>query len=77
MRVQLLRMIAILSTTALFIPLCDKMARVFECEHEWLGTGWLCFEGYHAVVVAVAAVAITLFTCFALIGKHIVVAIVR
>jgi hypothetical protein len=69
-RPQLLRMTAMLSTTALFIPLMSTMLHVFACDSTWLSTGWQCFQGVHLVLVFAVACIALLFAGFALIGPY-------
>jgi hypothetical protein len=64
-------MTAMLSTTALFIPLMTTMLNVFACDSTWLSTEWQCFQGIHLVLVFVVACIALLFAGFALIGAKI------
>ncbi len=64
----MLRMVAMLSTTLMFIPLVAAAMQVYVCSGTWGSTGLACFEGAHLLFAAVTSVVLAVFIPFALIG---------
>ena len=67
-RGQVLRAVATLSTTVLFIPLISTAVRVFDCDGQWSLTGGDCFVGVHLAFVIITAIVMTSFSFFSFLG---------
>jgi hypothetical protein len=66
---QVLRQIARLSTTVLFIPLLRVLVTIFACTSgEWMSSGLVCFHTWHAVAALGIGVLVALFSVFSLLG---------
>ncbi len=68
---QLLRLVARLSTSVLFIPLLRQLLNIFDCSvgDPWLGTSLSCFRGVHLLFMLVTLAGYLAFTVFSLLGE--------
>ena len=65
---QVLRSVATLSTTIMYIPLVSTVIGVYNCSDTWEMTGWTCYAGAHLVLAIGSAVVILSFSCFSFVG---------
>ena len=68
LRVQVLRMTALLSTTGFFMPLEKSMLQVYVCVDTWLGTSYKCFQGLHLLLTVLSTTIALSLALFAFIG---------
>jgi hypothetical protein len=82
---QVLRVQLLLSSTVLLLPVSTALCRALECggkvahwqpagsqlEHRWAGTGWTCWGGEHAVIVAGSLLLLAVFGAVATLGKKV------
>ena len=66
---QVLRSVATLSTTIMYIPLVSTVIGVYNCSNTWEMTGWTCFAGAHLALAVGTAVVILTFSCFSFVGE--------
>ena len=66
--VQVLRAVATLSTTIMYIPLVSTIIEVFNCKETWDITGWPCYTGIHLAVSVTAAIVAFGFSIFSFVG---------
>ena len=66
--VQVLRAVATLSTTIMYIPLVSTIIEVFNCKETWEITGWSCYTGIHLAVSVITAFVVFAFSIFSFVG---------
>lgn len=70
---QALRIACRLSFGVLFIPILNNLLMPIACPGStWLSTGWACYSGAHAAVLAVGMCLLAVFFPAALICEYMV-----
>ena len=66
----MLRVVAIVSTTVLFIPLVNAALQMFSCQSLILSAlgGMTCFGAVHICILCGVMVVVLVYTAFAVIG---------